>query len=66
MNAAILALFIPAEFPVGNIFRRKVLECAEQDVSLWDLMLLSQNADLYQIFEGLIERAGSVGIAGHC
>lgn len=51
-HAAILAILIPAEAPVGNRFRADVLKAPEYGVLLRDLESLPQNLDFHQAFIG--------------
>ena len=47
LNAAILAVFVPAEAPVGNVFRGEELHTPQQGVVLGNLERASVDFDLH-------------------
>jgi len=59
-HAAILAILVPAETPIGDCFRADVLEATENGVLFGDLERLPEDFDVHQSFiraENLIRSA---------
>ena len=58
VDAAVLAIFVPAETSVGNTVLGEILKAAEQAVVLRNLELFVENLDREQLFVGMKKRSG--------
>src|SRR5205823_15051178 len=65
-HAAILALLVPAEAAVGDVFRRQELKATQQHIVLGNFQFLAQNRDLNQPLIGTKKRARHAMTAHEC
>jgi hypothetical protein len=54
-HPAVLAIFIPAEASIGNVFRRKVLQAAQQKIVLRNFQFPAHDSDFYEALKWVEE-----------